>query len=100
MRIAILAAFPLHVIPGLEELAQGGHHATWLPQLSQAFAAEDGWDIHWLTVSKRPVAAEPIRWRGQTFHCLHSPARGRLSRAYRADRRAIRRRLEQLQPDL
>jgi glycosyltransferase involved in cell wall biosynthesis len=100
MRIAILAAFPLHVIPGLEQHAQGGHHATWLPQLSQAFAAEEGWDIHWLTVAKRPAPTDPIRWRGQTFHCLHSPARGRLWRAYRPDRRAIRRRLDQLQPDL
>jgi glycosyltransferase involved in cell wall biosynthesis len=100
MRIAILAAFPLHVIPGLEQHAQGGHYATWLPQLSQAFERQEEWDIHWLTVSKRPVPAEPIRWRAQTFHGLHSPARGRLWRAYRPDRRLIQRRLEQLRPDL
>jgi glycosyltransferase involved in cell wall biosynthesis len=99
MRVAILAAFPLQVIPGLEEHAHGGHHATWLPQLSQAFEAQTGWDIHWLTVTKRPVPAEPIHWRGQTFHALQSPARARLWRAYRPDRRVIRRRLAELQPE-
>lgn len=100
MRVAILAAFPLHVVPGLEHLVHGGHFATWLPQLSEAFAAQAGWDIHWLTVTKQPVPAEPIRWRGQTFHALHSPARGRIWRAYRPDRQVIRRRLAGLQPDL
>lgn len=100
MRIAILAAFPLHVVPGLEPYAEGGHHATWLPQLSQALAAQEGWDIHWVTVTKRAGAAEPIRWRGQTFHLLHCPERGRLWRAYRPNRRAIRRCLEELKPDL
>ena len=100
MRVAILAAFPFHVIPGFEAHRPAGHYATWLPQLAQAFEAQRDLEVHWIFVSRHVRVAEPIEWRGQRFHCLHSPQRLRPLRAYAPDCRAICARLDELQPDL
>src|SRR3954447_5493890 len=100
MRVAILAVYPLHEIPGLSHLAARGSHATWLPQLGASLAEDPELDVHWVVVSKAPVPEEPIRWMGQTFHCLHSPARFRIYRAYRPDCRLIRGRVREIDPDL
>ena len=54
MKIAILAAYPVHLLPGFEGQSPGGHYATWLPQLSKNFEgliqSED--EIHWVVMSK------------------------------------------------
>jgi glycosyltransferase involved in cell wall biosynthesis len=100
MRIAILAVFPLHVIPGLEGYPPRGHYATWLPQLCQAFAAQSEFELHWIFTTRQVPAMEPIRWLNQTFHPLHVPGRLRMLRGFRADVRAIRARLKEIQPAL
>jgi glycosyltransferase involved in cell wall biosynthesis len=100
MRVAILADFPLHVIPGFEQFAPAGHYATWLPQLSESWSSQREIDLHWITLSRRINHPEPIAFQGQTFHCVHSAGKLRALRLYRADCRAIHRRLDQLAPDL
>ncbi len=100
MRVAILAAFPLHVIPGLEAHRPGGHYATWLPQLSEAFAAEPELEVHWLVAVRTAAPAEPIAWRGQSFHLLHVPGRLRMLRGYAGECAAIRRRVREIDPAL
>jgi glycosyltransferase involved in cell wall biosynthesis len=100
MRIALVSAFPLHVIPGFEMHQPPGHYATWLPQLCEAFGQQSEFELHWLITSRTVDHPEPIRWRNQTFHCLHAPGRFRTLRGYPADCRVIRRRLKEIQPDL
>lgn len=100
MRVAILSAFPAHVIPGFAAQRPAGHYATWLPQLAEAFGAQREIEFHWLFVSKHLRVPEPVVWHGQQFHCLHSPQRGRALRAFAPDCRAIRTRLDALRPDL
>jgi glycosyltransferase involved in cell wall biosynthesis len=100
MRVAILADFPIHIIPGFERFAPPGHYATWLPQLSESWARQTEVDLHWIVLSRRVHHPEPTRFHGQTFHCLHVPGKLRALRLYRADCRAIRRRLDELAPDL
>lgn len=100
MRLALLADFPLHVLPGLERLAPRGHFATWLPQLSEAFSRQTEHEIHWFVVTRELVPGEPIRWRNQTFHCLHVPGRLRLLHGYRRECALIRERVEELNPAL
>jgi glycosyltransferase involved in cell wall biosynthesis len=100
MRLALLAAFPLHVIPGLEDRRARGHYATWLPQLSEAFAAAADLEIHWLVVTREAPPPEPVSWRGQFFHLLHVPGRLRMLRGYAGEIAAIRRRLARIDPAL
>src|SRR3954465_302323 len=98
MRVALLAPFPLHIIPGFEQRPRA-HYATWLPQLSARFAEAQGWDFHWITMSKRFVSEEPIRWRGESFHFLQNTDRLRMLRGYQRDCRLIRERLDLIQSD-
>src|SRR5262245_13307134 len=100
MRVAILAAFPAHVIPGLEAHRSRGHFATWLPQLCAAWEGEKDLDIQWLVISRTFSPPEPIRWHGQTFHFLHVNKRLRMLRLYRRDCRLIRDKLDELSPDV
>jgi glycosyltransferase involved in cell wall biosynthesis len=99
MRVALLAPFPLHIIPRFEQRPLA-HYATWLPQLSARFAEAASWDFHWITMSKRFVSEQPIRWRGQSFHFLQNTDRLRMLRGYQRDCRLIRERLDVIQPDL
>jgi glycosyltransferase involved in cell wall biosynthesis len=100
MRIAILAVFPFHVIPGLEGYPPRGHYATWLPQLCQAFSTQSEFELHWLFTTRQIEPREPIRWLNQTFHPLFVPGRLRMLRGFRDDVRAIRARLDRIQPAL
>ncbi len=100
MRVAILASFPAHVIPGIEAAAPRGHFATWLPQLSESWERAADLDLHWLVISRSLPPPEPVRWRGQSFHFLHVPQKLRMFRLYQRDCRLIRARLDALRPDL
>ncbi len=100
MRIALLADFPVHVIPEFAEQSPRGHYATWLPQLAEAFEAESNWEIHWLFVTRHSGPQKPFSWKGQTFHPLYIPGKLRALRLYRKDCAAIKERLDGLQPDL
>lgn len=100
MRVALLAAFPFHIIPGFEAHVPRGHYATWLPQLSAAWVDEPGLELHWITVTRKAIQREPVRWRGQTFHFIAVPEKLRALRGYRRDSRLIAGKLDELQPDL
>lgn len=99
-KIAILADFPLHVLPGSPFPSPCGHYATWLPQLAEAFAGEKDFKFHWLTLDPSLVKEVLIQAWGQTFHVLPSWKRARATTLFWGDRQRIRRKLRCLQPDL
>lgn len=101
MNVAILADFPLHVIPEFAgRLQPRGHYATWLPQLCEAFASAEDLELHWIVLSREFQAPKEIEWNRQTFHILPTRPKGRALSFFRADRAAIRECLARIQPDL
>jgi glycosyltransferase involved in cell wall biosynthesis len=100
MRVALLAAYPLHLVPGFEQEQPRGHYATWLPQLAERFAGEGEFDFHWVTVTRRVNHPAPVRWMGQTFHTVYVPEKMRSLRLYWRDLRLIQRLLDGLEPAL
>lgn len=100
MRIAQLALFPIHLLPGFEAHVPRGHYATWLPQLSRAWGNTKDLDIHWITIVRNIEKSEMVRWRGQTFHLLRRPEKLRPFRLYWKDCKLIKRELQSLKPDL
>lgn len=99
-KIAILADFPLHVLPKSPFPSPAGHYATWLPQLAETFAGEKNFEFHWLTLDPSLSEELSIQAWSQTFHALPSWKRGRAATLFWGDRRRIRRKLHWLQPDL
>ena len=103
MKIAILAAFPIHLLPGFENHGPSGHYATWLPQLARNFetlmAPSD--EIHWVVMVKGLKAAVEVSHCGQSFHLL---PRFKMSLSiatyFWAERREISKLLHQIEPDL
>jgi glycosyltransferase involved in cell wall biosynthesis len=100
MRIAQLALFPIHLLPGFEKHTPRGHYPTWLSQLSRAWTDTKDLDIHWITIVRHIEKSEVVRWRGQTFHLLRRPEKLRPFRLYRKDCQLIKRELAALKPDL
>lgn len=101
MRVAILADFPLHVIPEFgEEFHPNGHYATWLPQLCEAFADYPELDAHWIVVNSRVGNSREVRWKNQTFHVLATSASGRASTLFASDRKSIGNCLGAIRPQL
>lgn len=101
VRVAILADFPLHVIPEVgERFQRAGHYATWLPQLVGAFENYPELEAHWIVMSARVATPLEFRWKNQTFHVLPTSAKGRAATLFRADRKAIRDCLGRIQPRL
>lgn len=100
MRIAQLALFPIHLLPGFEAHVPRGHYATWLPQLSRAWEGAKDLDIHWITIVRSIEKSGVVRWRGQTFHLLRRPEKLRPLRLYWKDCKLIRRELQSIKPDL
>lgn len=101
MRVALLADFPVHTLPGFEGLP-AGHHATWLPPLAHALESHTAeFNLHWITCTKDISEPTTLAAWGQTFHLI---PRGRLSvemlTAYRRERSQIARLLGDLKPDL
>ncbi len=69
-RIAILASYPVWLLEGSPVPAFGGHYATWLAALGEAFRSHEDFEVHWLTFNKgvhKPVHLERM---GQHFHIL------------------------------
>lgn len=103
MKIAILAAYPVHLLPGFEGQSPGGHYATWLPQLSKNFEgliqSED--EIHWVVMSKLVDKKMTVFFNQQTFHLL---PRKKLSLSivsyFLFERRAISSILGEIGPDI
>jgi len=101
MRVAFLADFPVHTLPGFED-RPSGHHATWLPPLAgelESYTTNN--EIHWITCTKDITTPLTLRAWNQTFHLI---PRHRLSvemlTAFRRERRLIARLLQEIQPDL
>jgi glycosyltransferase involved in cell wall biosynthesis len=101
MRIALLADFPVHTLPGFED-RPSGHHATWLPPLAHELAHHTpGYDFHWITLTKEVSQPTTVQAWNQTFHLL---PRWKLSlemlTGFRRERRLISRILQEIKPDL
>lgn len=101
MRIALLADFPVHTLPGFED-RPSGHHATWLPPLARELARHaSDYDFHWITCTKEISQPTTAQAWNQIFHLL---PRGKLSlemlTGFRRERRLISRLLDDLKPDL
>ena len=101
MRVAILASFPLHVIPSLAEgIPSQGHYATWLPPLAEATAREDGIERYWIILSDSITERKEVVFWNQTFIALPTSKKGRASSLFKEDRTAIAKTLDQIKPDL
>jgi len=101
MRVAVLANFPLHVIPSLsEEIPSQGHYATWLPPLAEACSREDGIERYWITLCDTVTEQKKITFWNQTFIVLPTHKKGRASTLFKKDRAAIQKTLQQIQPDI
>lgn len=101
MKIAILANFPLHVIPdfGSDYFPQG-HYATWLPQLANAWADFPDLEIHWITLNRQVGSPREVRWKNQTFHIFPTTTKFRSATLFARDRKAINACLAEIQPQL
>jgi len=101
VRVAILADFPLHVIPEFGEgFRPTGHYATWLPQLCEAFADYPELDAHWIVMNSRVGNSREVRWKNQTFHVLATTSSRRASTLFARDRKAIADCLAKIKPEL
>jgi len=101
VRVAILANFPLHVIPSLSKgVPPAGHYATWLPPLAEATSSNDGIERTWITLSEDITERKEVTFWNQTFIVLPSRKKGRASSFYREDRAAIAQTLRRINPDL
>jgi len=103
MKIAILAGYPIHLLPGMEDHRSGAHYATWLPQLSKNFEKlMDPTDqIHWIVMVKGIDKRIDVSHNGQQFHLI---PRFKLSVSiatkFFSDKRKIRSVIDEIEPDL
>ena len=101
MRVAILANFPLDLIPSLScGKPPKEHYATWLPPLAEANAQDDGIERVWITLSDEITERkEGIFWN-QRFITLPAQKKGRASSFYKEDRATIAATLREIKPDV
>ena len=101
LKVAILADFPLHIIPEFgDSYRPTGHYATWLPQLAEAFENAAELDIHWLALSTKLTSPVEVTWKNQRFHVLPTETKSRATTLYAKDRRRIQGALDKIRPDL
>jgi glycosyltransferase involved in cell wall biosynthesis len=99
-KIAILADFPLHEIPGADYPAPKGHYATWLPQLARAFQDQKEYEIHWVCLSDSSKDSKTLYRMGQYFHILPTTKRGRALTLFWKDRKNIQKKINEISPVL
>lgn len=101
MRIVILANVPVWTLPDLEHLRHSSHYATWLEPLIPEFASYSDLDIHWITMCKETKEDLIHKAHGQTFHILSRGSMAlQMATGYIGEIRRIRRRIQQLNPDV
>lgn len=99
-KIAILADFPVHLLPESPLKDPKGHFATWLPQLAKAFESVKEFEFHWV-ISDPNIKADTqkVAWK-QIFHVLPCWRRGRAATLFWSDRWRIQQKLKRINPDL
>ena len=119
LKIAVLAQFPVHILPEFEKFGEPKvHYATWLPQLVRNFEnllqsrepIPSSWgeprpdkpplEIHWLTLSTLVDRLQVSQFCGQIIHVLPTKQRGRASTFFRADRASLQSRLNEIGPHI
>lgn len=101
MKVVILAAFPVHRLPGFEGESPSGHYATWLPQLAKNYQKMVDFEIHWIVMVKNLQKEKVVVHCGQTFHLLPRWKQSiSILTRYNSERRRIRRLIKVLSPDV
>ncbi len=101
MKIAIIAQFPVHILPEFADLGlPRGHYATWLPQLAESFGNQQEFEIHWIALSEKVQARQDVVWQNQQFHILPTATSKRAATLFRADRAEINKVLTEVKPEL
>lgn len=101
LHVAILANIPRHSTRGKSQGRGGGHGATWLPPLADAFLEHPELKITWITFDHQVRQPETDQDGNQTFLRLPKPHdKLNLLLNQRLTRRILRRVLRDLQPDL
>ena len=101
LHVAILANIPRHSTRGNSQGRGGGHGATWLPPLADAFLDHPELRITWVTFDHLVKKPETDRDGNQTFLRLPKPHdKLNLLLGQRLTRRILRRVLRDLQPDV
>jgi len=99
-KIAILADFPIHLLPESPLKDPKGHFATWLPQLAKAFESVEEFEFHWVICGSNVKAeTQTAAWK-QIFHVLPCWRRGRAATLFWSDRWRIQQKLKRINPDL
>jgi glycosyltransferase involved in cell wall biosynthesis len=101
LHVAILADIPRHSTRGNSQGRGGGHGATWLPPLADAFLEHPELKITWVTLDHLVRKPETDQDGNQTFLRLPKPHdKLNLILGQRMSRRILRKTIAQLQPDL
>ena len=101
LHVAILANIPRNSTRGNTQGRGGGHGATWLPPLADAFLEHPELKITWVTFDHLVKSPETDRDGNQTFLRLPKPHdKLNLLLNQRLTRRILRRVLRDLQPDV
>lgn len=101
LHVAILANIPRNSTRGNSQGRGGGHGATWLPPLADAFLEHPELKITWVTFDHLVKSPETDRDGNQTFLRLPKPHdKLNLLLNQRLTRRILRRVLRDLQPDV
>ena len=101
LHVAILANIPRHSIRGNSQGRGGGHGATWLPPLADAFLEHPELSITWVSFDHLVSKPETDRDGNQTFLRLPKPHdKLNLLLGQRLSRRILRRVLRDLRPDV
>lgn len=101
IHVAILANIPRHSTRGNSQGRGGGHGATWLPPLADAFLEHEELKITWITFDHLVRQPEIDQDGNQTFLRLPKPHdKLNLLLNQKLTRRILKKNLDQLQPDL
>jgi glycosyltransferase involved in cell wall biosynthesis len=101
LHVAILADIPRHSTRGNSQGRGGGHGATWLPPLADAFLEHPELKITWVTLDHLVRKPEIDQDGNQTFLRLPRPhIKLNLLLNQKLTRRILKKNVDQLQPDL
>ena len=101
LHVAILANIPRHSTRGNSQGRGGGHGATWLPPLADAFLEHPELKITWITFDHLVRNPETDQDGNQTFLRLPKPHdKLNLILGQRLTRRVLRKTIAWLKPDL
>lgn len=98
--VALLAGFPVHLLPG-QNLVCKGTYATWLPQLALRLKDAGEFKFHWFIFDRGISSPRIVEAWNQTFHLLPRWKKSvAMVTAYHSERKMIKNQLRELKPSL